>query len=319
MTNIAVLDDYQNVAATIADWSRLPAGTDVQFFHEFLPDEDARAAALAPFDTIIAMRERTPFPRSLLERLPNLKLLVTTGGGNASFDLTAAKERGIVVSGTGGRGRSTSELAWGLILALTRRIAAEDANIRKGGWQIAMGPGLFETTLGIVGLGNLGSQVATVGKAFGMNLIAWSPNLTQERAAAQGAKLVTKDELFAQSDVISVHLVLSDRSRGLIGARELELMKPTAFIVNTSRGPIIDETALVDALRNNRIAGAGLDVFDREPLPLDHPFRSLENTVLTPHIGYVASENYEVFYEHAIDDVLAFLDGKPVREVQPRA
>jgi phosphoglycerate dehydrogenase-like enzyme len=315
MVRIAILDDYQGIARSMANWDSLPAASEVEFLHEFLPDEDARAARLQPFDIIVAMRERTPFPRSLLQRLPNLRLLITTGMRNASFDMAAAAELGITVAGTRGQRTSTAELTWGLILALVRHIPAEDARVRGGGWQQTIGPSLEGKVLGLVGLGNLGSQVATVGRAFGMEVIAWSQNLTAERAAAAGARLVTKEELFAQADVVSVHLVLSDRTRGLIGARELELMKPEAYIVNTSRGPIIDEAALIEALRSKRIAGAGLDVFDTEPLPSDHPLRSLPNTVLTPHLGYVTTDTYRIFYGDALEDVATFLKGAPVRVI----
>jgi phosphoglycerate dehydrogenase-like enzyme len=262
------------------------------------------------------MRERTPFPRSLLERLPNLKLLVTTGMRNASFDMRAAKDRGVIVCGTGGLPTPTAELTWGLIIGCVRHIAQEDRATRAGHWQTTIGPTLHGATLGCLGLGNLGSQVARVGLAFGMNVIAWSQNLTAERAQQVGAKLVSKDELLAQSDVVSIHLVLSDRTRGLVGARELALMKPTAFLVNTSRGPIVDEAALIEALRQHRIAGAGLDVFDQEPLPPGHPFLQLDNTLITPHLGYVTLETLDRFYGEAVEDILAWLQGAPVRVIE---
>jgi phosphoglycerate dehydrogenase-like enzyme len=265
----------------------------------------------------MAMRERTPFQRRLLERLPNLKLLITAGMRNASIDLQAASDCGVMVCGTEGLGYPTAELTWGLILSLMRRIPREDQATRNGQWQVTTGLGLQGKTLGLMGLGRLGSQVAEVGKAFKMNLIAWSQNLTAERAAEYGATLVSKDDLMSQSDVLSVHLILSDRTRGLIGARELGLMKPTAYLVNTSRGPIVDEPALIQALENGTIAGAGLDVFDVEPLPLDHPLRRLDNIVITPHLGYVTDETYRVFYGNALDDILAFLKGEPVRVLNP--
>jgi phosphoglycerate dehydrogenase-like enzyme len=315
MIRVATLDDYQGVALKKGDWSKLPSDTQVESFSDHIDDQDALVARLEPFDVIVAMRERTPFPRSLVERLPNLKLLVTTGARNASFDLVALKERGITVCGTGGLGSPTAELAWGLIIGLMRHIAEEDANVRAGGWQRTIGPTLAGATLGCLGLGNLGSQVAKVGKAFGMDVIAWSQNLTAERAAEVGARLVTKQELFAQSDVVTVHLVLSDRSRGLVGAPEFALMKPTAYLVNTSRGPIVDEGALIEALRSHRIAGAALDVFDVEPLPAEHPLRSLPNTLLTPHLGYVTDEGYDIFYRDAVEDILAWLAGSPVRQI----
>jgi phosphoglycerate dehydrogenase-like enzyme len=314
---IAVLDDYQGIARAMTDWGRLPPDCEVEFLQEHLFGEDACADRLAPFEAIVAMRERTPFRRSLLERLPNLRLLITTGARNASIDVAAAKERGIVVSGTNGQRTPTAELTWGLIIGLLRHIPEEDQRVRAGGWQSTIGPTLAGATLGMLGLGNLGSQVAQVGRAFGMEVIAWSQNLTRERAEERGARLVTKDELFAQSDVISIHLVLGDRNRNLVTARELALMKPTAYLVNTSRGPIVNETDLIEALTSGRIAGAGLDVFDEEPLPLDHPLRRLPNTVITPHLGYVTTGTYEVFYGDAVADILGYLDGSPLRVVEP--
>ncbi|HEX2186070.1 MAG TPA: D-2-hydroxyacid dehydrogenase family protein [Chloroflexota bacterium] len=313
VVRIAILDDYQGVALQMADWGTLPTGTEVQVFRDHLADEVAVAERLADFEVVVAMRERTPFPRRLLERLPKLRLLVTTGMRNASIDLAAATERGIVVCGTGGVGAATAELTWGLILALLRQIPREDAATRGGAWQVSVGVGLHDKTLGVLGLGNLGSRVATVGRAFGMRVIAWSQNLTAARAAEVGATLVGKDELLAQADILSIHLVLSERTRGLIGARELALMKPTAYLVNTSRGPIVDEAALIDALRRGAIAGAALDVFDVEPLPAGHPLRSLPNTVITPHLGYVTAETYRVFFGDAVEDIRSFLAGTPVR------
>jgi phosphoglycerate dehydrogenase-like enzyme len=315
MTRVAVLDDYQNVALRMADWSVLPSDVAVRVFQDHLKDEDAVAGRLHDFDIIMAMRERTPFPRSLFERLPNLKLLTTTGMRNAAIDMQAATDHGVVVSGTGGVVYPTAELTWGLILSLLRHIHREDHAVRGGRWQISMGVDLHGKTLGVVGLGNLGSQVATVGKAFQMNIIAWSQNLTAERAASFGARLVSKDELLSQSDIVTIHLVLSERTRGLIGARELGLMKPSAYVINTSRGPIIDENALVEALQNKKIAGAGLDVFDEEPLPLDHPLRQLPNTVITPHIGYVTEDTYKVFFAQTVENIKAFLDGTPIRVI----
>ena len=312
MARVAILDDYQNVARRMADWASLP-GTDVVVFADHLKDAGAVVARLADFDAVVAMRERTAFPRALLERLPKLKLLVTTGMRNASIDVAAATERGIVVCGTAGLPYPTAELTWGLILALMRRIPIEDRATREGQWQVSCGLGLNGKTLGVIGLGGLGSRVAKVGRAFEMDVIAWSQNLTEARAAEVGAKLVSKDELLSRADVASIHLVLSDRTRGLIGARELSLMKPTAYLVNTSRGPIVDEGALVAAVRGGRIAGAGLDVYDDEPLPLDHPLRNLRNTVITPHLGYVTEEGYRIFYGHALEDVKGWLAGQPVR------
>jgi phosphoglycerate dehydrogenase-like enzyme len=318
MVRVAILNDYQGVAQQYADWSRLPAGSDVQVFREHLPDEDARVEALRDFDTIVAMRERTPFPRSLLQRLPNLRLLVTTGGGNAAIDLTAAQELGIVVSGTRGFGTATAELTWGLILALLRHIPAEDRNIREGGWQTTVGTDLSDKTLGVLGLGNLGSQVARVGRTFGMEVIAWSQNLTHERAQDQGVALVSKQELLERSDILTIHLVLSDRTRGLLAESDLRSLKPGAYLINTSRGPIVDEPALIRALSEGWIAGAAIDVYESEPLPLEHPLRRLPNTVVTPHLGYVTERTYERFYGDALEDILAFLQGKPMRPVTPR-
>ncbi|HXG19139.1 MAG TPA: D-2-hydroxyacid dehydrogenase family protein [Methylomirabilota bacterium] len=315
MTRVAILDDYQNVALRMADWSVLPKDVEVRVFQDHLKDEDAVAGRLKDFDIVMAMRERTPFPRSLFERLPNLKLLTTTGMRNAAIDTQAATDHGVVVSGTGGVVYPTAELTWGLILSLLRHIHREDQAVRGGRWQISMGVDLHGKTLGVVGLGNLGSQVATVGKAFQMNVVAWSQNLTAERAASLGARLVSKDELLSQSDIVTIHLVLSERTRGLIGARELGLMKPSAYIINTSRGPILDEQALVEALQNKQIAGAGLDVFDEEPLPLDHPLRQLPNTVITPHIGYVTEDTYKVFFAQTVENIKAFLDGTPIRVI----
>lgn len=317
MTRVALLDDYQDVALQMADWQSLPADVEVRVFRDHLSDENALVERLKDVNIIMAMRERTPFQRSLLERLPNLKLLITAGMRNAAIDLQAASDCGVMVCGTEGLGYPTAELTWGLILCLLRRIPREDQATRNGQWQVTTGLGLQGKTLGLMGLGRLGSQVAEVGRAFKMKLLAWSQNLTAERAAAHGATLVSKDDLLAQSDILSIHLVLSDRTRGLIGARELGLMKPSAYLVNTSRGPIVDEPALIQALENGTIAGAGLDVFDVEPLPLDHPLRRLDNIVITPHLGYVTDETYRVFYGHALEDMQAFLKGEPLRVLNP--
>ena len=313
MTRVAILDDYQNVARRMADWSALPAGATVDVFSDHLADPAAVARRLADHEVVVAMRERTPFPRALLERLPRLKLLITTGMRNASIDVAAAIERGVTVCGTGGLPYPTAELTWALILAIFRRVPTEDRQTREGRWQVSVGLGLNGKTLGVLGLGTLGSRVARVGRAFEMPVLAWSQNLTAEKAAEAGATLVSKDELLSRSDIVTIHLVLGDRTRGLIGERELKLMKPTAHLVNTSRGPIVDEAALVRALRDNRIAGAALDVYDEEPLPLDHPLRHLPNTVITPHLGYVTEETYRIFYGQALEDVQAFLRGQPVR------
>ena len=313
MPRVAVLDDYQNVAGDMADWDSLPEDVSVDFFQDHLSVEDDVARRLEPYQIVVAMRERTPFQRTLFSRLPNLKLLVTTGMRNASIDMVSAAEHGVTVCGTDGLPYPTAELTWALILALVRRVPTEDAATRAGQWQVTMGEGLQGKTLGVIGLGRLGSQVATVGAAFGMNLLAWSQNLTAERAAEFGARLVSKDELLSESEIVTIHLVLSDRTRGLLGEHELSLMKPSAYLVNTSRGPIVDESALIGALESGAIAGAGLDVFDIEPLPLDHKLRSLPNTVLTPHMGYVTAETYRIFYGDAVEDISAFLAGNPVR------
>ncbi|HYM33449.1 MAG TPA: D-2-hydroxyacid dehydrogenase family protein [Candidatus Cybelea sp.] len=311
---IAVLDDYQEVAAGLADWKSL--GGDVTVFNDHIADVEALVRRLAPFEIICCMRERTPFPASLLARLPNLKLLVTTGARNLSIDVAAASARGVTVCGTGG-GASTehqmTEFTWSLILALVRHIPAEDRGMRQGGWQTTLGTTLAGKTLGLVGVGRIGADVARIGRAFAMKTIAWSPNLTPERASKAEVDLVSKQDLFRQADIVTVHMVLSDRSRGIVGADDLRLMKPTAYLINTSRGPLVVEAALLDCLRNKRIAGAALDVYDREPLPADHPLRRLDNVVITPHIGFVTNEAYRTFYRDTVEDVRAFLDGKPIR------
>ncbi len=311
-----VLDDYQNVAGTFADWSG--AGVELVSLTEHIADEAALATRVAGAEILVAMRERTPFTPSLFERLPDLRLLVTTGMGNAAIDLPAAADHGVTVCGTSGIVTPTSELTWGLIHALARHIVADDATMRAGDWQTRVGVGLHGQRLGLLGLGRIGALVARVGIALGMEVVAWSQNLTAERAADAGARLVGKDELLATSDVVSIHLVLSDRTRGLLGPDDLARMKPTAFLVNTSRGPIVDHDALVSALRDGTIAGAGLDVFDVEPLPADDPLRTLPNTVLTPHTGYVVSQCYEIFYREIVEDIAAWRDGQPIRVIAPR-
>lgn len=310
---IAVLDDYQDVALHSADFSVLPAGSELRVFREHLADEDALVERLSEFEVIVAMRERTPFPRSLLTRLPRLKLLITTGLRNASIDVAAAQARGIVVCGTEGLPYPTAELTWGLILALARQIPAEDRATRAGAWQTTLGVGLAGKTLGILGLGRLGSQVAKIGRAFGMQTIAWSPRLTRERAEAASVEWVERDELLARADFLTIHMVLADSTRHLLGASELARLKPSAFLINTSRGALVDEAALIECLRTQRLAGAGLDVFEEEPLPPRHALRSLPNTVVTPHLGYVTAETYSIFYEQAVEDIMAFLSGSPLR------
>jgi phosphoglycerate dehydrogenase-like enzyme len=317
MRRLAILDDYQDVALSLADWSRLEPDVEVQVFGDHIAELDALAARLHDFEIVVAMRERTPFPQALFERLPNLRLLVSTGPRNRSIDLDAARQAGVVVCGTRGVGSGTVELTWGLIISVMRSIPREDAAVRTGRWQVSLGPELEGRTIGIVGLGRVGARVAQIALAFGMTTIAWSENLTAERAAATGARLVDKDELFETADVVTLHIVLGERTRGLVGRRELALMQPRAYLVNTSRGPIVDEQALIEALEQDSIAGAALDVFDQEPLPPDHPLRRLPNTVITPHIGYVGQDAYEAFYADALEGVEAFIAGAPIRLLAP--
>jgi phosphoglycerate dehydrogenase-like enzyme len=314
---IALLDDYQGVALTCADWPGLLPQGEITIFRDTLSDADALVSRLKDFEIIGIMRERTPFPKALLERLPNLKLLVTTGHRNDSVDVAAAKQLGITVCGTPSSAHAAAELTWALIMAAARRIDLETASFRDGGWQVGLGRDLKGATLGIIGLGRLGSLVAGYGRAFGMKVIAWSQNLTAERAAAQGAEAVDKERLFRQADFITLHLRLSDRSRGLVNAEVLSLMKPDAWVVNTSRGPIIDRAALLGALKERRLGGAALDVFDVEPLPADDELRRLDNVVATPHVGYVSRENYAVFYRETAENIAAFLAGTPRNVIEP--
>ena len=314
---VAVLDDYQGVASDLADWTQLPKDTEVSFFQDHLTDEDELVARLREFQVVMGMRERTPFPPSLLTRLPELRLLITTGARNASFDMEAATELGIVVSGTRGAGEGPTELTWGLIIGLLRHIPQEDQRTRQGKWGTEIGVGLKGKTLGLLGLGHIGSLMARVGNAFDMNVIAWSQNLTPQRAAECRAIMVDKQALFRGADILSVHLRLSDRTEGLVGAEELHLMKPTAYLVNISRGPIVDEAALIDALKRGVIAGAALDTFDVEPLPPNHPLLSLSNTILAPHNGYVTEESYRAFYTDVVEDIQAFASGEPIRVIDP--
>ncbi|SDP11917.1 Phosphoglycerate dehydrogenase [Klenkia soli] len=312
MHRIALLDDHQSAAARFADWSTLPEPAQVVAFADSVAG-DALVQRLRGFDVVVAMRERTAFPREVLERLTDLRLLVTTGGANAAIDLAATGDLGITVCGTGAHGPATAELTWALVLAVARRIPEEDAAVRAGGWQHTVGRDLAGATLGVIGLGRLGEQVARVGQAFGMDVVAWSANLTDERAAEVGVRRVERDDLLRTADVVTIHLKLSDRTRGLLGAAELALLKPTAILVNTSRGPIVDEAALVEVLRAGRIHGAGLDVFDTEPLPQGSPLRELRRAVLTPHLGYVTERTYEVFWRDAVEDVAAWLRDEPMR------
>lgn len=315
MAKIAILDDYQNVAMKMADWSNLKAQHEITVFDRYLGGADDVVGALAPFEILGIMRERTAFPRAVLERLPNLKLLVTTGLRNASVDVKAAKDRGITVCGTPAGNHSTAELAMGLAIGLARNFHVELANMREGRWQTTIGGDMRGRTMGLLGLGKLGSEVAKFAQVFGMKTIAWSQNLAAEAATSKGVERVEKDELFRRADFISVHLVLSDRSRGLVGARELALMKPTAYVINTSRGPIIDTDALAAALREARIAGAAIDVYDTEPLRGDHPLRREPRALLTPHIGYVTEETYRSFYPAMVEAMQAYLAGKPIRVI----
>jgi phosphoglycerate dehydrogenase-like enzyme len=310
----AILDDYQNVALSMADWSSVANDLDIKVFNEHLGTPDNVIAALQGFAVVCAMRERTAFPRSVIAALPDLKLLITTGMRNASIDLEAAQARGVVVCGTPGFGNATAAIATGLMLELTRHIGYENARLKaRYAWQSTIGLDLEGTTLALLGLGRLGTRMAEIGRAFKMHVIAWSQNLTAATCREAGVEHVGRDDLFRRADFLSIHVQLSARTRGLIGAREFALMKPTAFVINTSRGPIVDETAMVAALRDKRIAGAGLDVFDVEPLPTGHPLRTLENVVLTPHLGYVAEQNYRAYYAGMVEDIRGFLDGRPVR------
>ena len=316
---LSILDDYQGVALDMADWSPVRnRAVEIAVERHPFADEGAVVRALADSELVAAMRERTPFPKSVVDRLPKMKLLITTGMRNASFDMAALKDRGVTVCGTGGPGggnEDTAELAWGLILGAARRIADDHQFLRQGGWQTRIGHRVAGKTLGLLGLGRLGSAVARVGLAFGMKAIAWSQNLTAERAAAQGVERVEKDELFRRSDILSVHLVLSPRSRGIAGAREIGLMKPSAILVNTSRGPIVDTGAVIEALEAGRLGYAAFDVYDREPLPVDHPLRRTRNVLLTPHVGYVTEENYRSAYPQIAENIAAYLDGKPLRVI----
>jgi phosphoglycerate dehydrogenase-like enzyme len=308
---IAILDDYQNVATSLADWGSLVA--EVVVFTEPFADADEAVRSLAGFDVLVAMRERTRFPAEVLERLPDLRLLVSTGPANAAIDLTAAHRLGITVCGTRYESHPTIEHTWALILGATRNLVVEAESMRAGGWQVSVGEGLYGKTLGILGLGRVGSGVARVGQAFGMGTIAWSQNLTPEAAAEHGVRAVTKEQLFAESDVLSIHVPLSERTRGLVGAAELRSMKPSAVLLNTSRGPVVDEAALVELLRHNAIRAAALDVYDTEPLPAHHQLRSLPNTLLTGHVGYVNRDLYKIFYQDSVEDIAAFQSGSPVR------
>lgn len=322
LNSLAILDDFQGVAREMGPWNRLPPGLRIEVFQDAVQDHDALVARLLPFDAILGIRERTPFPASLLKRLPNLKLLMTTGERNRGFDVAAATAQGITTCGTPSSGAPTVDITWGLILGLLRDLPAQMASLRAGTWQAKGQPNSTGTaaeglTLGVLGLGKLGTRVAKIGQAFGMKTIAWSQNLTAEAAQAVGVTRVDKAELLARADMVTLHMILSDRSRGMVGAAELAAMKPSAYIVNTSRGPLIDQPALIAALRDGRIAGAGLDVFDREPMPLDHPLLACPNTLLTPHLGYVSRQNFAAYFHGAVEDIEAYLAGKPIRMLSP--
>ncbi|MFI5804665.1 D-2-hydroxyacid dehydrogenase family protein [Streptomyces sp. NPDC051561] len=313
----ALLDDYQSVATTLADWSSLADEVDVVSYQEHFADEDALATALADFDIIVTLRERVPFPATLLARLPRLRLLIASGMRNSVIDYAAAEHHGVTVCGTASASTPPVELAWALLLGLARGLVAEANSLRTGGpWQSTVGADLHGRRLGLLGLGKIGSRVAAVGLAFGMDVCAWSQNLTKERADEVGVTLAaSKQELLATSDFVSVHLALGDRTRGLIGADELALMRPTAYLVNTSRAAIVDQDALLAALRAGTLAGAATDVFDTEPLPADHPMRTAPRLLATPHLGYVSDANYRTYYGHAVEDIRAYLDGTPIRRL----
>jgi len=312
----AILDDYQNVVLQSADWSACSPAVTFTVFKRLLGNSDDVVKALTPFQIVCMMRERTPFPRDVIKRLPNLRLLVTTGMRNASIDLNAAKEMNVLVCGTQSASHPTAELTIAHFLEFTRKVGFENARMKAGvAWKSTFGRDLNGKTLGVIGLGRMGTQVANIAKAFGMKVIAWSQNLTPAKCEQLGVTFVSKDDLMRQADFITIHVQLSDRTRGLVGAADIARMKPSAFLVNTSRGPIVDETALIDALRDERIAGAGIDVFDPEPLPLDHPFRSLPRAQITPHLGYVTEDNYRLSYGQVVEDIRAFLAGKPIRVV----
>ena len=313
---LAIINDYQRLALEAADWGRLPNGIVAEVCHDQLTDPKEAARRLSPFDIVVTAREETTFDRALVERLPNLKLLVFHGARNAALDLEALAEKGVTVCGTGyGYTNGTVELAWGLILGLVKNLIAEDQTIRDGGWGAGLPLGLTGKTLGILGLGTLGSGVAKLGLALDMEVIAWSQNLSEKRCAEVGVTLVTKEALLRRSDVLSVHVILSERTRGLVGVKDFAMMKPSCCLINTSRGPIVDETALVNALKEERIGGAGLDVFDQEPLPINHPFRKLPNVLVTSHIGGRTYENLAARYKDCLEDVLAWLNGMPIRVV----
>jgi len=314
----AILDDYQNVALKLADWSSVNKDVEIKVFDQPFKSQGEAIKALQGFAIVVGMRERTPFPRQVIEALPDLKLLITTGMKNNSFDLKAAAERGVTVCGTGAVGNPTTGIVFGLMLELTRHIGFENARMKAGApWQVTIGHDLEGLTLGIVGLGKLGQRVAKVAQAFGMKVVAWSQNLTPEKTKEANVDYASREDLFAKSDFVTIHYQLSDRSRGLITGDDIGRMKKSAYLINTARAPIVDQAALLKALQEKTIGGAGLDVFEVEPLPLDHPYRKLDNVVLTPHLGYVSEQNYRKFFPDIVEDIRAFLDGKPVRVIAP--
>lgn len=316
----AILDDYQNVALKYADWSKVTGDVEVKVFNAPFKSADEVVRSLQGFQIVAMMRERTAFPRKTIEALPDLKLLITTGAANKSIDVAAATERGIAVAGTGTFGNPTTGVTFGLILELTRRIGFENARMKAGApWQVTIGQDIEGMTLGVIGLGKLGRRVSNVAKAFGMKVIAWSPNLTAEKCKEAGVDFAgSKEGLLRNADIVTIHVQLGDRSRGLLGEKDIALMKPTAYLINTSRGPIVDEKALIAALKAGRIAGAGIDVFDVEPLPADHPFRKLDNVVLTPHLGYVSVQNYQIYFPDIVANIRNFIDGKPIKAITAR-
>jgi phosphoglycerate dehydrogenase-like enzyme len=316
---IAILDDYQNKSLDFGNWESLPKHVHTTVFNNGETNEKLLIERLRPFEILVTMRERTWLPGSVLENLPNLRLIAATGARQANIDIETATDMGIIICSTRSPGHSTSELTWGLILAVTRNIGLEDHLIRKGNWQTAIGVGLEGKTLGLVGLGRVGKDVASIAAAFRMNLLVWSPNMTQERAQVYNGKSVTKAELFSQSDIVTIHIPLNETSRGIISKKELSIMKPSSYLINTSRGPIVNEKDLIFALEHNMIAGAGLDVFDTEPLPKDHALMKLSNVVLSPHLGYVTQENYEIFYGESVQNIMAYLKNKPINVLNPNA
>jgi phosphoglycerate dehydrogenase-like enzyme len=313
LIKIAILDDYQNVALKMADWSALRSRASIEVFSDSISNPDDLVARLLTFDVICVMRERTPLPRGIIERLPQLKLIVSTGPKNSSIAIDAAEERGIVVKNTRGSLTAPIELTWALIMASARNLTLEAASLRAGGWQQGLGHELKGKTLGVLGLGRIGGKIARIAQAFEMKVITWSDRTTEQQAAEVGATLVPKEQFFAQADILTIHLVLVDATRGLVGAKELAQMKPTSWLVNTSRGPIVDEVALIQALKEKRLAGAALDVFNVEPLPEDHPFRTLDNVLATPHLGYVSREQYEGYYSDTVQNIATWLD-EPARK-----